>query len=244
MKIWQAIAAAALSAALFHLGTGLDPVPWVTWLAPLPVLLVASRVKGWAAFGAGTFTWAAGQAALWPYFLNVIELPLLIIAVSQLAAALVFGLAVVGHRFLLLRGRPLSGAVVVPAAWVVMEYVISLVMPHGAWWSLAYTQAEVLPVLQTASTTGIWGITFLLLGVPSAVSAVVGARSAARNEPVGRRADTGGVSSTPGRTPDAPGPGAAGPGAGGPGSGGPGSGGPGSGGPGSGGPGAGSAGAG
>lgn len=38
-----ALAATALSATLFHFGTGLTPVPWVTWLAPLPVLVLAHR---------------------------------------------------------------------------------------------------------------------------------------------------------------------------------------------------------
>ncbi|MEU0571953.1 nitrilase-related carbon-nitrogen hydrolase [Nonomuraea sp. NPDC005983] len=171
MKIWKAVAAAALSAALFHLGTGLHPIAWFTWLAPLPVLLLAPRAGAGTALAAGFFAWGAGQAAMWPYFLSVIEMPLPVVAVSQLGTALVFGLTVTAFRALLLRGRPLSGAVVMPAAWVVTEYTVSLVLPHGAWWSLAYTQADVLPVLQTASATGVWGITFLLVALPSAIAA-------------------------------------------------------------------------
>ena len=45
-----AIGAAAASAILFYLGTGLHPWPLLTWVAPLPVLLVASRVTNRAAF--------------------------------------------------------------------------------------------------------------------------------------------------------------------------------------------------
>ncbi|GGO69509.1 hypothetical protein GCM10012289_30820 [Nonomuraea cavernae] len=47
---------------------------------------------------------------------------------------------------------------------------MNLAGPHGAWWSLAYTQADFLPVLQTASVTGVWGITFLLLFVPASIA--------------------------------------------------------------------------
>ncbi|MWA04656.1 hypothetical protein F8568_030640 [Actinomadura sp. LD22] len=43
--------------------------------------------------------------------------------------------------------------------------------PHGAWLSLAYTQADVPPVVQLASLTGPWGITFLVMGVPAALAA-------------------------------------------------------------------------
>ncbi|MFC4008184.1 nitrilase-related carbon-nitrogen hydrolase [Nonomuraea purpurea] len=173
MKIWKAVAAAALSAALFHLGTGLHPIAWFTWLAPLPMLLLAPRAGAATAPVAGFFAWAVGQAAMWPYFLNVIDMPLPAVVASQLGMALVFGLAAAAFRALLLRGRPLSAATVVPAAWVVTEYVVSLALPHGAWWSLAYTQAEVLPVVQSASATGVWGITFLLMAVPSAIAAVL-----------------------------------------------------------------------
>ena len=36
---------AAATAGLFYLGTGLHPIPWLTWLAPLPALLIAPRVS-------------------------------------------------------------------------------------------------------------------------------------------------------------------------------------------------------
>ncbi len=39
-------AAGLASAALLHLGTGLHPAPWATWLAPLPVLLAAPPGTG------------------------------------------------------------------------------------------------------------------------------------------------------------------------------------------------------
>ncbi|MDF5752941.1 hypothetical protein [Spongiactinospora sp. TRM90649] len=71
---------------------------------------------------------------------------------------------------MLARGRPLSAAVALPAVLVTVEYAMNLAGQHGAWWSLAYTQADFLPVLQTASVTGVWGITFLLLFVPASVA--------------------------------------------------------------------------
>ncbi|MBC6459614.1 nitrilase-related carbon-nitrogen hydrolase [Actinomadura sp. HBU206391] len=46
------LAAAASSATLFYFGTGLRPLPWLTWLAPLPVLALAPRVGALAVGGA------------------------------------------------------------------------------------------------------------------------------------------------------------------------------------------------
>ncbi|WP_214326814.1 nitrilase-related carbon-nitrogen hydrolase [Nonomuraea sediminis] len=170
--MWKPFAV-VLSAVLFVLGTGLHPVPWFTWLAALPVLVVAARVRFRAALVAGFAAWALGQVPMWGYFLNVVEMPLPVLALSQLAPSLLFGLLTAGFSTLVRRGRPVSAALLVPAGWALVEYAFSVAMPHGAWWSLAYTQADLLPVLQTASLTGVWGVTFLLLAVPSAIAAAL-----------------------------------------------------------------------
>jgi apolipoprotein N-acyltransferase len=75
-------------------------------------------------------------------------------------------------RTLIRRGRPVAAALAVPAVWTAGEYLISISQPHGAWLSLGYTQAEVLPVLQIAAATGVWGVTFLVTGVAAAVAAI------------------------------------------------------------------------
>ncbi|GAB3887497.1 nitrilase-related carbon-nitrogen hydrolase [Microbispora bryophytorum] len=175
-----ALAATALSATLFHFGTGLTPVPWLTWLAPLPVLVLAHRVGARTAFLAASAAWLGGQTMMWGYFLDTVRIPPPMVVSLIIGSALLFGLIVVLSRALLLRGRPLTAVAVVPAAWVAVEYALSVLSPNGAWWSLAYTQAGVLPVLQTASVTGPWGITFLLFGVPAAIAAVLAPRAPGR----------------------------------------------------------------
>ncbi|MFG1862605.1 nitrilase-related carbon-nitrogen hydrolase [Microbispora bryophytorum] len=175
-----ALAATALSATLFHFGTGLTPVPWLTWLAPLPVLVLAHRVGARAAFLAASAAWLGGQTMMWGYFLDTVQIPPPMVVSLIIGSALLFGLIVLLSRALLMRGRPLTAVAVVPAAWVAVEYAFSVLSPNGAWWSLAYTQAGVLPVLQTASVTGPWGITFLLLGVPAAIAAVLAPRAPGR----------------------------------------------------------------
>ncbi|MFC4588842.1 hypothetical protein [Sphaerisporangium corydalis] len=158
------------SAVLTHFGTGLHPVWWLTWLAPLPVLFLARQAGRGTAFAAGTLVWLAGQAQMWPYFTGPLEMPPALAAALIAGPALCYGSGVLLFRVLLERGRGLLAAAAVPAVWVTTEYIMNLAGPHGAWWSLAYTQADFLPVLQTASVTGVWGITFLLLFVPASIA--------------------------------------------------------------------------
>ncbi|TDD63150.1 nitrilase-related carbon-nitrogen hydrolase [Actinomadura rubrisoli] len=172
------IVSTLLSAVLLLFGTGLHPLSWLTWLAPLPVLWLAPRTSGRAAFAAASLAWFAGQSRMWPYYLGTLDVPPPVAAAIIAGTALIFGLVTLAFRRLLLREFPLTAAATVPAAWAALEYVLSLALPHGAWLSLAYTQADVPPVLQTASLTGPWGITFLVMGVPSVLAAAAAPRAA------------------------------------------------------------------
>ncbi|HEX5199993.1 MAG TPA: nitrilase-related carbon-nitrogen hydrolase [Actinoplanes sp.] len=175
-----ALAATVLSAMLFVFGTGLRPVPWLTWLAPVPVLLLAPRVRARVAFLAASAAWLGGETPMWGYFLRTVQIPPPMAVSMVIGSALLFGLAVLLARGLILRGRPVTAVVALPAAWVVIEYAASVLSPNGAWWSLAYTQADILPVLQAASIAGPWGITFLLLAVPTAAAALLAPRAIGR----------------------------------------------------------------
>ena len=85
--------------------------------------------------------------------------------------SLLFAAGVLLFRALLRRGAVLSAVVALPALWTVAEYLASSVPANGTAGSLSYTQLKFLPVLQLASVTGLWGISFLLLLFPSAIAA-------------------------------------------------------------------------
>lgn len=171
-------AAAVVTAALVYWGTGLSPQWLLTWLLPLPALLLAPRVAAWLAFTVAFVGWGVGGLNMLTYELQQLDVPLPIALVQVLAPALLFGLAVLLFRALT-RQRLLGlAAVSVPAVWVSAEYVFSVLTPHGAFWSVAYTQVEVLPVAQVAAIGGMWAITLLLLGVPTAIATVLVPRAA------------------------------------------------------------------
>ncbi|MBB5961539.1 nitrilase-related carbon-nitrogen hydrolase [Planomonospora venezuelensis] len=167
------LAGTAVSAALLFSGTGLTPLPWLTWLAPLPVLLLAPRVSPLTAAAAAFAAWGIGGLNLWTLQRDRLEVPLPVALLSVVVPALLAVSAVLLFRGLLRRGRPGAAALSVPAVWVSGEYLVSLLGPDGALWSLAYSQAGVLPVLQLASLTGVWGVTFAVAGVPAAAAAVL-----------------------------------------------------------------------
>ena len=73
------------------------------------------------------------------------------------AFAALFAAAVLAARAFAWSGRPVAAALVLPLTWTVVEFVFSLVSPDGAFSSLAYTQADVGPIVQLASVTGVLG---------------------------------------------------------------------------------------
>ena len=102
------LAATALSALGWWFGSGLHPLWWLTWLAPLPVLWLAPRVRArWAALAAFA-AYALGGCNQWNYLHGVIGLPLPFVLQAIGAPALVIMLAALLHRRLLSRGRAVA----------------------------------------------------------------------------------------------------------------------------------------
>lgn len=169
---WQAGTATVLSAALLWFGTGLTPVAALTWFAPLPIFLLATRLSGAKAVTAAAVAWFAGGLTMWTYYTGDLQMPFgVVLGFLAVQAALFAGTAGL-FRHLTRRGSLAGAAIAAPAAWACGEYLLSLVSPGGAFTSLASTQAQVLPVIQLASATGVWGVSFVLLAVPACLGAL------------------------------------------------------------------------
>ncbi|WP_067715883.1 nitrilase-related carbon-nitrogen hydrolase [Nocardia yamanashiensis] len=160
------------SAGLWWVGWGLHPVPGVAVLAALPVLLLVPRTDARWAFVAAFSALLIGELRWWPYFVETLEQPQAVTVLLLVGSAAVFGAAVLVGRALLVRGRIGLAAVAVPAVWVSFEYLLAAVGPFGAWWSVAYSQAAMLPVVRVAALTGVWGISFAVLLGSSAIAAL------------------------------------------------------------------------
>ena len=175
-SILISLCALLATAALLFFGTGLHPVWWLTWVAPLPVLLMASRARALPAFGIATVSWFVGGLNMWRFLVGLLHINAAMVVLFLGATACVFGLVVLAHRTFVRRGACWLAALSVPAIWVTFEYVISVVSPHGTFGNISYSQMDCLPVLQIASVTGVWGISFCVFLFPAAVSATLSRR--------------------------------------------------------------------
>ena len=122
-KVLLVVAAALASATLLYLGTGLRPIPWLLWLAPIPVLAIAARLRAGVAFLVATATWLIGEMNQWNYLIHGIELPPMLILVLLLVPAMAFGLGVLFVRGFLRRGSLFRAALALPVYWVAYEYL-------------------------------------------------------------------------------------------------------------------------
>ena len=178
---WAVVATVA-SAVLFFFGTGLDPLPELAWVAPLPMLLLAPRVSGAAALACTFVAYLAGSAGSWSYFWHSLAVPRPAALAILGGSALLFAFSTGLFRLLVRRGNRFLAALAAPALWTVVLYGVSLLNPTGLVDTLMTTQADRPAVLRLAAVTGGWGVEFLVLFVPAAVAAALspGVRGTAR----------------------------------------------------------------
>jgi len=165
------LALVASSAALYF-GTGLHPVWWLAWVAPIPVLLLAPRVSSGRAFGVAFVAWAAGSLNEWSYFHGVLQIPLGVALTIVLVPALFFAAGVLFYRGAL-KTSAWRAVLIFPSFWVFSEFLSESLSPHSTAGNISYSQMNFLPVLQLASVTGIWGISFCLFLFSSTLSALL-----------------------------------------------------------------------
>jgi apolipoprotein N-acyltransferase len=170
------LTAVGLTAILVWFGTGLEPLWPLLWIAPLPILLIALHSSLPGAFLVALAAWLLGSLNMWHYFHGVLRAPYPALIAIFLGAALIFAIAVLIFRALARRGRYWSALFAFPAAWVSFEYLINVSSPHGTAASLAYSQLKFLPILQLASVTGPWGISFAVLLFPAALALALSLR--------------------------------------------------------------------
>jgi apolipoprotein N-acyltransferase len=167
-----AVAAALATAVLVWFGEGLRPWWPLAWLAPLPVLWYSLRANWWATALTSMLGWLLGNATLLNYFLaQGMSLAEWLGNFATLSAMATAGTLL--FRLLVVRGAVWSAMLALPALWVSVDWLRYWITPHGTSADLAYTQLEFLPFLQLASLTGPWGMSFLLLLVPSAAILVL-----------------------------------------------------------------------
>ena len=158
------------TAALLLAGNGMNPVWPLMWIAFIPVLLVAVETpsRRVAVVTAALSLLLGSLPHL--YLIHFVQgAPVTAWLIPFSIASLLFAAGVLLFRGLLHRGAVFSAVIALPAFWTVCEYLASFAPANGTAGSLSYTQVGFLPILQVASLTGPWGITFMLWLFPSAI---------------------------------------------------------------------------
>lgn len=165
--------ALAASSALLYLGTGFHPVSILTWIAPLPVLWLATRTRAGIAVPVAGLAWLLGSSNTWGYYLDSYDVPLPIALSILIGCALLFALSAWLFRALAVQGRLVLAALAAPAFWAGASFLIGKASPVGVIGQLMTTQTDLPAAMQLAPVTGGWGVEFLILFVPAGIAAAL-----------------------------------------------------------------------
>lgn len=152
--LWLAL---ALLLGLFGFGKWLIPVTaWFAGLLALRFLRTQRVARGWLIWVVLSIPVATVAAA------GVVPFPLPMTIGFMALQTLLGSLPFLADRLLAPRLRGFASTLVFPLAVTAWEFINLTTSPMGSFGSQAYTQYGNLALMQLASITGIWGITFLL----------------------------------------------------------------------------------
>jgi apolipoprotein N-acyltransferase len=148
----------AISAALLLFANGANTVPLAAWLAPVFLLRF---VRGQSLKLALPVAYLLLVVAFAFQFRGMVPIPGVAYYIFLVVWGIPLVLPYIVDRLLARKLTGITASLVFPTAWAATEYVLSR-GPYATWGSAAYSQYGNLPLLQTVSVTGLWGITFLI----------------------------------------------------------------------------------
>ena len=169
----SSIVISLISGVLLSLAFPRTSIHWLAWFALAPLMYYTYRLS-WrralicaAAFGLGFF------ASLLHWIGIFGRLPWAALSVFQclFIVAFVAAAKLIGSRL-----GSWGRFALPPALWVGFEWIRSLGMFGFTWGDLGYSQYKVLPIVQLASLTGVWGVSLLIALSNSALASLAAAR--------------------------------------------------------------------
>jgi apolipoprotein N-acyltransferase len=167
---WAACLAGFLSGLGIRWGWGLEPVWWLTWFAPLPLLLIALRGPIGRTLFSVLVAGVTGYSGLSSYYHELLPPP---VVPAVIAGQVMLLLAAI--LFVHWQSRTLPRAWhpwLLPLAMTSIELLLRVLSRNGDASSIAFSQGDRPMVLQIAAMTGAGGITFLLTLLPGWLAAL------------------------------------------------------------------------
>ena len=154
---WALAIAAGIA---MRFGYGLEPLWWLALLAPVPLLVAAQHASAREAAALALVAALIGPVLPWSYLAGLMPLPV-VVGIAA-AMALQWAAVIVVTRALHQRGpgwcTPFGFGITLAA----FDALLAAASPDGTAASLAYTQADALPLVQVASLGGTPAITFVM----------------------------------------------------------------------------------
>ena len=149
----------------------LEPVWWLAWIMPGLLLALALRTERWVSRGLILVAALIGVTVNVPFLVKVMPLPPLILVMLLQALLWMF---VIGSTARIIKAFDSAWTVLaLPVVAVAADTLLAHFTPDGNWGSLAYTQADMLPIAQAASVFGIGGVLFVLMLFNSALGLAI-----------------------------------------------------------------------
>ena len=166
------IEAILFSGACWYLSCGLVGQFWfLLWVAPIPILLLSVRLSGKKTFLVSFIAYLIGRLSWLHYLLAVV--PLLPAVLFTLLLPLVFAFIILAVRRIMIIAPFWISVFAFPVFFSSYEFMLFLLSRDGTAGSIAYSQANCLPLIQIASLTGILGISFLVCFIPSSIACMI-----------------------------------------------------------------------
>ncbi|MFZ5565260.1 MAG: apolipoprotein N-acyltransferase, partial [Thermodesulfobacteriota bacterium] len=142
---------------------------WLAWIALVPLLRVTGNAPVRQGFCLGLIAGCAHYFSLLYWLVPTLRtygaLPW-VLAVGLfllLAIYLAFYMGVFAAVYAGVRNRPALRILAAPVAWTGLEYVRSFLLSGFPWEPIGCSQYRVLPLIQMADLTGVYGISFLIV---------------------------------------------------------------------------------
>jgi apolipoprotein N-acyltransferase len=140
----------------------------LAWIAFVPLLLACARKSAGKAFKLGLIAGIVAYGGIL-YWINIVvttygKLPPVVSFMVFMILVIYLAVYVGVFMFLVRKGEEKGIPVVIsfPVLWVALEYLRSFLLTGFPWASLGYSQYDVLPLIQIADVTGVYGVSFLI----------------------------------------------------------------------------------
>lgn len=168
-KLLKFVFVVMISSIAYFYSLGAQDIWVLLWVAPLLLCMYVLKASFVASLCVGFFTsFISGSALILAasYPMDLVK----ILLCEIFAGAIAFAIVLSVFRYITIRYNHWLTSLVFASGLTAYEFIVSLFSRGGSVSSIAYTQITNIPVIQIASVTGIWGITFLLSIVPAGIA--------------------------------------------------------------------------